>query len=124
MHKLRRMFGFVKPYKLRLVFFLFTAIGYSAMTALAALVIREFLAIVIRPADGSRFWQIVLLMLLVWLLRVYFIIRRHVAEGYLAHAVVRDATNRVMAHTLDSSTRGLHWDRDHRHPPLSGGERC
>ena len=101
MHKLRRMFRFVKPYKLRLVFFLFTAIGYSAMTALPALVIREFIAVLIERTDLARFWQSALLLALVWLFRVYFIMRRHVAEGYLSHVVVRDATNRVMAHTLE-----------------------
>jgi len=30
----------------------------------------------------------------------------------------------VMAHFLVFSTRGLHWNKDHRHPSLSGGERC
>ena len=28
----------------------------------------------------------------------------------------------VMAHTHEFPKRGLHWDQDHRHPPLSGGE--
>ena len=98
--KLRRIFRFVKPYKWRLVFFLFTAVGYSAMTALPVIIIREFLAVIIRERVWSRFWQIVLMLALTWLLRVYFIMRRYVAEGYLAHVVVRDATNHVIAQTL------------------------
>ncbi len=100
MSNLRRMFSFVKPYRWRLVFFMFTAIGYSVMTALPIIIIRDFLSIILRERDWSRFRQVALLMTLAWLLRVYFIARRHVAERYLAHAVVRDATNRVIAHTL------------------------
>jgi subfamily B ATP-binding cassette protein MsbA len=94
------MFHFVKPYRWRLVFFVFTAVGYGAMTAVSMWVLRDFLAVILKRRDWSGFWQVTLLMALVWLFRVYFIMRRHVAEGYLAHVAVRDATNRVIAHTL------------------------
>ena len=85
MRKLRRMFRFVKPYRWRLVFFLFTAVGYSVMTAMSIIVIRQFFTVFLKTKDWSR---------------VYFIIRSHVAEGYLANVAVRDATNQVMAHVL------------------------
>jgi len=100
LRKLLLMFRFVRPYKWRLFFFLYAAIGYSAFASLPLLLVREYLAIIIESRSGERFWTLVGLLLVSWLLSVYFFIRREIASQYLSHAVVRDATNRVMAHLL------------------------
>jgi subfamily B ATP-binding cassette protein MsbA len=98
--KLLRMFRFVSPYKWRLFFFVFTAVGYSAFASLPLLIINQFLRVIIEKSDVQQFYFIVKLLLACWLLRVYFIIRREIAAQYLANVAVRDATNRVMAHMV------------------------
>ncbi|MHC4249589.1 MAG: ABC transporter ATP-binding protein [Planctomycetota bacterium] len=100
MKKLLRMFRFVSPYKWRLFFFVFTAIGYSVFASLPLVIVRDFIRVVIERGDKERFYAAVGLLLACWLLRVYFIIRRDVAAQYLANVAVRDATNRVMAHMV------------------------
>lgn len=103
MNKLRRMVRFVTPYKWRLGFFLFTAVGFSASNSLPFLIMKRFLDIILdreSPAEQmwSPFWRAVTVLALLLLVRVYFVIRREVAQMYLSQVAVRDATDRVTAH--------------------------
>ncbi|MHC4201495.1 MAG: ABC transporter ATP-binding protein, partial [Planctomycetota bacterium] len=100
MNKLFRMARFVTPYKWRLFFFFFTAVGYSVFNSLPLFLIREFLVVVIRTKDLDRLLITSGLIFACWLVRVYFLIRRAVAQQYLAVAAVRDATNQVTGHVL------------------------
>ncbi len=100
MRKLFRMFRFVSSYKWRLFFFIFTAVGYSAFASLPLLIINEFIRLIIESGDWHRFLFSVGLLLVCWVFRVYFIVRREVAARYLANVAVRDATNRVMSHLV------------------------
>jgi subfamily B ATP-binding cassette protein MsbA len=105
-NKLRRMVRFVTPYKWRLGFFLFTAVGFSASNSLPFLIMKRFLDIILdreSPAEQmwSPFWRAVTVLALLLLVRVYFVIRREVAQMYLSQVAVRDATDRVTAHVLD-----------------------
>jgi subfamily B ATP-binding cassette protein MsbA len=102
---LRRMAQYITPYKLRFAFFLFTAIGYSAFSSLPIFIIKRFLEIFVEGTGATgdadaEFWTCVLLLALVEIVRVYFIIRREVAQQYLAQVAVRDATNKVIAHVI------------------------
>jgi subfamily B ATP-binding cassette protein MsbA len=96
------MFRFVRPYKWRLFFFAYTAIGFALFNSAPFLVVRQFLNIINDPKPGrlSELWFVVWLMLAAWVLRVYFLVRRAIATNYLSQAVVKDATNRVMAHVM------------------------
>jgi len=99
------MFRFVRPYRWRLFFFLFTAIGYSAFNSLPILIVRELLGVIIDARQTEPLYRMVLLLSLIEIVRTYFIVRRDLAEKYLAHIAVRDATNKVMAHLMCQSLR-------------------
>ena len=99
--KLLRMFHFVSPYKWRLFFFIFTALGFSIFASLPLFIAREFLRLVFEKGGESEFYTAVGLLLACWVMRAYFIVRREVAAQYLANVAVRDGTNRVMAHLVN-----------------------
>ncbi len=100
MNKFLRMFRFVSAYKWRLFFFFYTAIGFSAFTGLSVIMLHRVTKAVIERAPWTVWKSVLLAVAGAWLLRVYFTIRRLIAEQYLMNVAVRDATNRVMAHLL------------------------
>ena len=119
MNKLIRMARFITPYRWRLFFFFFTAVGFSLFSSLPILIIRQFLEILIRAGEvkpgesaaeaeilkraaenAADFWFYAGLLVAVEVVRAYFVVRREVAQWYLSQIAVRDATNRVAAHVL------------------------
>ncbi|MHC4252242.1 MAG: ABC transporter ATP-binding protein, partial [Planctomycetota bacterium] len=84
----------------RFLFFLFTCLGYSAFYGLPLILIRNFLGMFMKTRDSDQFWKTTGLLGACWLMLVYFRIRRDVTGRYIEHSVVRDATDRVVAHLL------------------------
>jgi subfamily B ATP-binding cassette protein MsbA len=100
MRKIFRMLRFATPYKRRILFFLFTSVGYSACHSLPIYLIREYLGVVFESRAAYTLWTLTWILTAAWLFRAYFLVRRQVTEAYILRAAQRDAQDRLMAHIL------------------------
>ena len=100
-----RLLGFLKPYKWSLAVSIVLAVGSQAAAIVAAYLTGDALAHVIESQDRSRLWMLVVAILVVGVVRAFFMAGRRLISGRQALGVEFDLRNQMYAKFLRLSFR-------------------